>query len=144
MILLDVNILVYAHREETEHHNECLRFLESALDGPSSVGLSELVLSGALRILTHPKIFSPPTPLAKAMEFVSALRNHPNVTLISPGDRHWDLFTSLCRISDARGNLVSDAYHAALAMESGCEWITTDRDFARFPGLQWRPPFILG
>ncbi len=75
MILLDVNILVYAHREETEHHDECLRFLESALDGPSSVGLSELVLNGALRILTHPKIFSHPTPLAKAIEFVSALRN---------------------------------------------------------------------
>jgi toxin-antitoxin system PIN domain toxin len=142
MILLDVNVLVYAHREETEHHHECLRFLESALDGLYSVGLSELVLSGTLRILTHPKIFSPPTPLAKAIEFVSALRNHPNVTLISPGDRHWDLFTRLCHMSDARGNLVSDAYHAALAMESGLEWVTTDRDFARFPGLQWRLPSV--
>jgi toxin-antitoxin system PIN domain toxin len=140
MILLDVNVLVYAHREESEQHHEYLEFLESALDGVYSVGLSELVLSGTLRILTHPKVFSPPTPLAKAIEFVSALRNHPNVALITPGDRHWALFTSLCRSGDARGNLVSDAYHAALAIESGCEWITTDRDFARFPGLQWRHP----
>jgi toxin-antitoxin system PIN domain toxin len=142
MILLDVNVLVYAYREEAEHHSEYLRFLESALDGVYTVGLSELVLSGTLRILTHPKIFSPPTPLAKAIEFVQTLRNHPNVALISPGDRHWDLFTGLCRSSDARGNLVSDAYHAALAIESGCEWITTDRDFARFPTLRWRHPLM--
>jgi hypothetical protein len=60
---------------------------------------------------------------------------------VTPGSRHWTLFLDLCRKAGAKGNLVSDAYHAALAIESGCEWITTDRDFARFPGLRWRTPF---
>jgi predicted nucleic acid-binding protein len=65
----------------------------------------------------------------------------PNATLIAPGDRHWPLFESLCRQSKATGNLVQDAWNAALAIESGCEWITTDRDYARFAGLKWRTPF---
>jgi predicted nucleic acid-binding protein len=60
--------------------------------------------------------------------------------IVSPGRKHWEIFLRLCREGDARGNLVSDAYHAALAIENGCEWITTDRDFARFPGLKWRSP----
>ena len=63
----------------------------------------------------------------------------PNATLILPGDRHWAIFESLCRDSDATGNLVQDARYAALAIESGCEWITYDHDFAHFPGLSWRP-----
>jgi len=60
--------------------------------------------------------------------------------VVSPGERHWDIFTRLCKLADAKGNLVSDPFHAALAIESGAEWITTDRDFARFPGLLWRHP----
>lgn len=59
---------------------------------------------------------------------------------MSPGERHWEIFTRLCRSARARGNLVPDAYLAALAIESGTEWITTDRDYARFPGLRWRHP----
>lgn len=140
MILLDVNVLIYAHRQESERHVEYIGFLETALDGGTAVGVSELVLSGTLRILTHRKIFAQPTPLGEAIKFVNALRNHPNVVLISPGNRHWELFVDLCKSAEARGNFVSDAYHAALAIESGCEWITTDRDYARFPGLRWRHP----
>ena len=140
MILLDVNVLVYAHREDTERHDEHRRWLESQLDQSQGCGVSDLVLSGCLRILTHTRIFAPPSPLSAALDFLQAIRDHPNVFSVSPGERHWGIFLDLCRRANARGNLVSDAHHAALAIESGCEWITTDRDFARFPGLRWRHP----
>ena len=140
MILLDVNVLVYAHRQNAERHSEYRLWLEGALDGVQGCAVSELVLSGCLRILTHPKIFDPPTPLSKAMTYLGELHDHPNMTIISPGDRHWLIFWDLCARVSVRGNLVSDAYHAALAIESGCEWVTTDRDYARFPDLRWRHP----
>lgn len=140
MILLDVNVLIYAHRQDAERHEEYRAWLERMLNGVEPCAISDLILSGCLRILTHPKVFLPPTPLPKALEYVQHLREHSNMAVISPGRRHWALFTELCVRSSARGNLVSDAYHAALAIESGCVWITTDRDFARFPGLRWRHP----
>jgi len=141
MILLDVNVLVYAHREDTEAHAEYRTWLEEHLDDNlHRCAVSELVLCGCLRILTHPKIFDPPTPLKKGMTYIQQLRDHPNMTIISPGAGHWRIFCDLCIRFSARGNLVSDAYHAALAIESGCEWITTDRGFARFEGLRWRHP----
>ena len=140
MILLDVNVLIYAHREDSERHSEYRVWLETALAGPEPCGISELVLTGCLRILTHPKVFVPPTPLERATAYVRQLHDHPNMTVLAPGPRHWELFLSLVEKAAARGNLISDAYHAALAIESGCEWITTDRDYARFPGLRWRHP----
>jgi toxin-antitoxin system PIN domain toxin len=141
MILLDVNVLVHAHREDTEGHSEYRSWLEKHLDDNlHGCAVSELVLCGCLRILTHPKIFDPPTPLKKAVTYIQELRDHPNMTIISPGAGHWRIFCDLCIRFSARGNLVSDAYHAALAIESGCEWVTTDRGFARFEGLRWRHP----
>ena len=141
MILLDVNVLVYAHREDMEAHSEYRSWLEQHLDDDfQGCAVSELVLSGCLRILTHPKIFDPPTPLQEVMTYVRELRDHPNMTIVSPGAGHWPIFCDLCTRASARGNLTSDAYHAALAIESGCEWITTDRGFARFEGLRWRHP----
>ena len=96
--------------------------------------------AGFVRIVTHPRVFTPPTPIAQALEFSEALRGQPNAVPIAPGTRHWQIFTRLCREIGARGNLVADAYLAALAVESGSEWITTDRDYSRFPGLRWRHP----
>lgn len=103
-------------------------------------GVSELVLSGFLRVATHPGIFSPPAPIEPALDFVNTLRAQPNAVIVSPGPRHWDVFERMCLAAGAKGNLVADAYLAALAIESGSEWITTDRDFSRFPGLRWRHP----
>ena len=103
-------------------------------------GLSELVLSGFLRIVTHPKVFAQPTPLPKAIAFCEAVRSQPNATVLSPGARHWQIFTALCGEIGARGNLIPDAYLAALAIESGSEWITTDGDYRRFQGLRVRHP----
>ena len=140
MLLFDVNVLIYAHRQDAERHAEYRAWLERTLDEGEACAVSDLILSGCLRILTHPKVFLPPTPLAKALTYVRQLREHPNVTVLAPGRRHWAIFIELCTTASVRGNLVSDAYHAALAIESGCEWITTDRDFARFPGLRRRHP----
>lgn len=102
--------------------------------------MSELVLSGFLRVVTHPRAFDVPTPVDRALTFTDALRSRPNCVLLAPGQRHWGIFARLCRAVGARGNLVPDAYLAALAIESGSEWITTDRDYSRFPGLRWRHP----
>jgi|SRR5688572_27492835 len=140
MILPDVNVLVYAFREDAPRYVDYREWLRSSVASREAFGLSELVLSGVVRVLTHPRVFAPATPLDRAIEFADALRSQPNAVLVTPGPRHWEIFTHLCRAADARGNLVADAYHAALAIEHGCEWVTTDRDFARFPGLRWRHP----
>jgi uncharacterized protein len=140
MILSDVNVLIYAHREDAQDHQKYRAWLESVINGSQAYGLSELVLSGFLRIVTHPKIFNPPSDLEKALQFVRDLRRPDHCSIISPGPRHWQIFEDLCLKASTKGNLVADAYLAALAIESGSEWITTDRDFSRFPGLQWRHP----
>jgi hypothetical protein len=140
MDLLDVNILVQAHREDSPAHESTLTWLMQALQKPVGVAVSDLVLSGVTRVITHPKIFKDPTPLVDALEFIEDFRNRPQVHILSPGPRHWKLFLHLCREGDARGNLVPDAYHAALALEYDCRWVTLDRGFARFPGLNWYSP----
>lgn len=140
MILIDVNVLVYACREDAPQHAEYYEWLTARTQSREAFALSELVLSGALRILTHPRVFNPPTPLSNAVAFLEALRGQPNCVILAPGQRHWQIFTELCSQANAKGNLVPDAYHAALAIEHGCEWITTDRDYARFPELRWRHP----
>jgi predicted nucleic acid-binding protein len=85
-------------------------------------------------------VFRTPTPLTDAIEFVEILRSMPQTVLVQPGRRHWDIFTQLCLESRASGNLVPDAFLAGIAIESGSEFVTTDRDFARFPGLTWSDP----
>ena len=136
----DVNVLVYAHREELPEHDGCHRWLEQAVGGDAAFGMFELVLSGFIRVVTHPRVFRTPTPLATALAFAAELRAQPNCIHVRPQERHWDIFQRLCRESGAKGNLVADAYLAALAIESGCEWVTTDRDYSRFEGLRWRHP----
>lgn len=140
MILTDVNVLVYAHRQDAAEHSAYRSWLESAINSDQAYGLSDVVLSGFLRVVTHPRVFAAASPLADALKFVQQLRVRPNAVLIQPGPRHWEIFERLCKSASARGNLVADAFLAALAIESGSEWITTDRDFSRFPGLTWRHP----
>ncbi len=142
MRLTDVNVLVYAHRQDTAHHAACRRFVETMLGSDEAYGVSDLVLSGFLRVVTHPRVFATPSPMARALAFVNEVRNQPNGVLLAPGPRHWEIFDRLCRLSGVKGNLVPDAYLAALAVEHGCEWITTDRDYSRFPGLRWTSPVL--
>jgi hypothetical protein len=141
MDLVDVNILVYAHRVDAPHHSRYLQWLEELIHSDQAYGTTDIVLSGFLRIVTHPRIFNPPSEIPAALAFVEEIRDQPNAVPIAPGLRHWPIFTNLCHAVAARGNLIPDAYLAALAIESGSRWITTDRDFSRFPGLIWRHPF---
>jgi len=140
MILCDVNILIYVYRKDSGLHTGIRRWLETELASDRGFGISDLVLSGFLRVTTHPRIFNPPSPIADALLFMEMLRELPNAVRIEPGPNHWEIFTRLCRNGGIKGNLVPDAWFAALAIESGCEWITTDRDYARFTGLRWRHP----
>ena len=140
MILADVNILVYAFREDAEDHPAYKAWLEGVVNGDHAYGMSRQVLASVIRIATHPKIFARPSRMPEALAFASALLEQPNCQIIEPGPRHWDIFTRLCRNTNATGNRVRDAWLAALAIESGCEWITNDRDYSRFTGLQWRTP----
>ena len=140
MILHDVNVLVYAYREELDRHEAFRSALEEQVKSPSAFGYSSLVMSGFLRVVTNPRVFAVPTLIDDALEFVDALRGQPNAVEVVPGERHWPVFRELCQFAQTKGNLVPDAYHAALAIESGSEWLTTDRDYTRFPGLRWRHP----
>ena len=140
MILPDVNVLVYAHREDSQDHRAYRDWLESAVNADAAFGMSDLVISGFVRVVTHPRIFVSPSSLADAMQFAEELRARPNRVAVSPGNDHWRIFCRLCDTAGAKGNLLPDAWLAAMAIEHGCEWITTDGDFARFPGLRWRHP----
>jgi toxin-antitoxin system PIN domain toxin len=140
MILTDLNVLVYAHREDAPKHDAYRQWLEEVINSDQAYGVSDLVLSGFIRVVTHPRVFDPPSSPASALAFAHEIRTQPNAVPIVPGARHWGIFTNLCNAVSARGNLVPDAYLAALAIESGSEWITTDRDYSRFPGLKWRHP----
>lgn len=140
MFLIDANVLLYALREDAPKHAECHDWFEALVNSGAAYGISELVLSAVVRIATHPSIFNPPTPLERVLEFCTTVREQPNCVIVNPGPSHWSIFTRLCREAAARGNLVPDAYLAALALESGCELVSTDRDFSRFSGLRWSPP----
>ena len=140
MLLLDVNVWVYAHREDVPRHSQFKDFVKTLMEDSSPFGVSPLAMSGFLRVVTHPKVFDPPTPLEIALQFTETITEHPHAAFVNPGDRHWDIFTDLCRRVDARGNLIPDAYFAALAIESGNTWVTTDRDYSRFPKLDWKHP----
>ena len=134
----DVDVLVNAFRDDAAHHDRCRAWLDGAASRREPVGFSELVLSGVLRILTHPRIFHPPTPTEEAGVFVDALLAQPAATPLRPGSAHWRIFRGLLATRLPTGNRIPDAYHAALAIEHGCEWVTLDRGFAMYAGLRSR------
>lgn len=140
MILPDVNVLVYAHRLEAPEHAAYARWLQATVTGAEPFALSEPVMSGFLRVVTHRKVFRTPTPLERALEFLDELAAQPGCRLVRPGARHWGIFLALCRASGAADKLIADAFHAAIAIEHGCEWVSADADFGRFAGLRWSHP----
>src|SRR5215831_1668864 len=139
MQLPDVNVLIYAHREDAPEHARYAAWLMALTAADEPFAVAETVLASFLRIVTNSKIFDPRTPMESAVAFCQRLVEWPRAVMIAPSRRHWDIFEGLC--SGIQGPLVADAYLAALAIEHGCELITTDSDFARFPGLRWRHPF---
>jgi toxin-antitoxin system PIN domain toxin len=142
LILADVNVLLYAFRGDNKYHQECKSWLQDTLNQTAVFGVSPQVLASLIRITTHPKVFAGPDSLAEVFNFCQALLGAPNAQIIMPGEQHWAIFHSLCRDGELKGNLIQDAWWAALAIESGCTWITYDQDFARFKGLKWGSPAL--
>lgn len=140
MQLPDVNVLIYAHRRESPEHELYAHWLTRLAEGPEPFGLSELGASGFVRIVTNSRIWDEPTPTEGALQFIDHLRQRSNARLLTHSSASWDIFAQLCVMVRARGKLVADAYYAALAIEHGCELVTADSDFARFPGLRHRHP----
>lgn len=139
MLMPDVNVLVYAHREETHAHDRYAAWLTGLATGAEPFALSELALHGFLRVVTNPRIFDPPSTVRDGLQFIDGLIARPTCCLIRPGPHHWSIFRRLCEDGNLKGKIVADAAHAAVAIESGCEWATADTDFARFaPPLRWR------
>jgi toxin-antitoxin system PIN domain toxin len=141
MILPDVNVLIYASRVEEPSHAEHASWLSGIVKGPEKFGISPQVLSSVVRVLTNRNTFGKKYSLVDVLRFCNALTNSPNCVIVQPGPTHWEIFCDQCRVCSAHGNLVQDAWFAALAIEHDCEWITHDTDYGRFPGLRWRAPF---
>ena len=138
MILADVNVLLYAFRDDAEQHGVYRPWLQGVVNGDEPYAMSPQVLSSVIRIATNPKAFVRPDSLSSVLAFATALMDQPNCRIVQPGPRHWAIFRDICERANATGNLVQDAWFAVLAIEHGCEWITEDRDYARFSGLRWR------
>lgn len=142
MRAVDTNILVYARREEAPHHAAAKRLLRELATGSEPWALAWSCLYEFLRVVTHPRIFHPPTPLERALEGVLALLGSPSLTLLTETERHAPTLVELLRSAPVVGNLLHDAHIAALLFEHGVdEILTVDEDFRRFPGLKVTNPF---
>jgi toxin-antitoxin system PIN domain toxin len=140
MILADVNVLVYAFRQDVPQHSICHAWLDGILDSDARFGVSPLALGAVVRVTTNPRFYPTPSTVEEAFRFCDYLLGQPHCQIVEPGERHWDIFKRLCIEATVRGPRVTDAWYAALAIEWGCEWVTMDRDYARFPGLKWTVP----
>ena len=141
MLTLDVNVLIYSHREDsTPDHARYAEWITRVATGHEPFALAVLALSGVVRITTNQRVFKRPSTLEEVFSFLSELRERPNARVIGPGPEKFKIFEELCRKSGATGKLTADAQHAAIAIENGCTLVTTDADFDRFPGLRWQHP----
>jgi uncharacterized protein len=141
MMLADTNVLIYAHRLDAVRHEEYRAWIQAMVDGPEPYAVSDFALTGMVCVVTNRKIYRDhPATIDEALAFAEVIREQPHAHVVSPGPRFWEIFSRLCRQVDARAKFVPDAYLAALAIEHGCEVITADKDFRRFPGLRWRRP----
>lgn len=140
MILPDVNVLIYAFRQGVPEHAICRPWLDRVIESDARFGISPLSLAAVVRVTTNPRLYPAPTSLDAAFRFCDNLLSQDHCQIVEPGDRHFDIFKRLCTETNTRGPRVTDAWFAALAIEWGCEWVTLDRDFARFPGLKWQVP----
>ncbi len=140
MDLLDVNVLLYAAMPESPEHPKYKAWLDSQINGSAPFGLCDPVLSAFLRIATNARVFKTPLTIDEAIRFLEVIRLSPQFRLVLPGAGHWKIFIDLCRGINAAGNVVPDAYLAALAIEHGHEFVTNDQGFRRFVNLKWRTP----
>lgn len=143
MIAVDTNLLVYAHREDSPWHQAAYAALEGLAEGRSAWGIPWPCLHEFLAVVTHPRIYVPSTPLAKAVDQVSAWLDSPTVALLAEGDRSWAALRATLDRGRIVGPQVHDARIAALCLAHGVrELWTADRDFSRFPSLNTRNPLV--
>lgn len=140
MILPDVNVLIYAFRQDSSEYAVCRPWLDSVVAGNARFGMSPLALSAVVRITTNRRTYEVPSSVEEAFGYCEDLLRQPHCQVVEPGERHFEIFQRLCIDTDTKGPSVTDAWYAALAIEWGCEWITLDRDYARFPGLKLSAP----
>jgi toxin-antitoxin system PIN domain toxin len=140
VILMDTNVLVNAHRPEAGRHAEFRDWLAGIVNSPEPYAVADFALMGMIRIVTNRRIYRDPTPPEIALDFADLVRSQPHAMVVAPGVRFWAIFRHLRDAVGARGDLIPDAYLAALAMEHGCEFVTADSDFKKFPGLRSRHP----
>jgi hypothetical protein len=140
MILVDINVLVYAHVRDLPQHRTAKAWLDRQLGGTDAVGLPWSSVIGFLRIVTNPRIFPRPEPMANAWRQAAEWLACAPAWIPQPTDRHGEILGQLLAVPGVRGNLVPDAHLASLALEHGLTLCSTDGDFARFPGLRWLNP----
>jgi len=140
VILIDANLLLYAYDPDSPQHEVSRGWLEEVLSGSGLVRFPWITLWAFLRISTNPRVFVHPLSAAEAQEAVASWLEQPNAGIVEPGERHLEILSGLLRDGQATGPLVMDAVLAALAIEHGATLCSTDRDFARFPGLDWENP----
>jgi uncharacterized protein len=140
VILVDANLLLYAHHPRAQQHEKSRAWLETVLSGPDLVRFAWVTLWAFLRIATNPRVFERPLSPTEAEAAISSWLAQPAAGILDPGERHWDILRRLLHDGQAAGPLVMDAVLAAIALEHGGTLCTADRDFARFPGLRWTNP----
>jgi len=140
VILVDANVLLYAEDQQSPLHVMAREWWDAQLSGASPVCLCWTVLGAFIRIGTNPRVFEHPLSLDQALSRVQSWLDQPCTRIIHPTERHWIVFQKMLIEGQAIANLVTDAHLAALASEHGCELISTDTDFSRFPGIKWKNP----
>lgn len=140
MILVDANLLIYAHVKTFPEHAPARQWLDKQLNGKTAVGLPWPSLLAFLRLVTNPRVFERPEPMINARDQMLRWLACDNVWIPQPGPRHAEILGNLLGIQSIQANLVPDAHLAALAIEHGLTIYSTDGDFARFTGLRWKNP----
>jgi toxin-antitoxin system PIN domain toxin len=141
VITVDTNVLVYAHRKDADWHASANARLAELAEGRAQWAIPWPCLHEFFAIVTHPRIFDPPTPLEQALDQIDAWLESPSVTLLSESAHHWHELRALLSAGRVAGPAVHDARIAALCLQHGVrELWTADRDFGRFPALAVRNP----
>ena len=140
MTAIDTNVLIHVHREESPKHREALALVRALAEGDATWAVPVFCLAEFLRVVTHPRVFDPPTSVEEAVAALSEVLKSPTATVLGPGQRYWPLLQEVLTQSQAVGNVVFDAQIVALCMEHGVDiLVSEDRDFFRFEGVDAMP-----
>jgi uncharacterized protein len=142
VIVVDLNLLIYATNEDALVHEQARRWWENLLSSGEAVGLAWTVLLGFMRLTTNPRVMPRSISPEDAIAVIDGWLAQPSVSPLEPTERHWEILKELLSPLGTAGNLTSDAHLAALAIEHGARLFSTDNDFARFPGVRWVNPLV--